>query len=107
MIHAVADVNDFFARVIRGNTLVIPIDNSLLYVEPIYLQAEAAAMLGEKKESLTGRRLSQFIAGDDRAVFDSQVQRLTEAEGHSEWDQRLQSLLGLRPRRPIWAATSL
>jgi hypothetical protein len=31
------------SRVIRGNTLVIPIDNSLLYVEPIYLQAEAAA----------------------------------------------------------------
>jgi uncharacterized membrane protein (UPF0182 family) len=29
--------------VIRGNTLVIPIDNSLLYVEPIYFQAEAAA----------------------------------------------------------------
>jgi uncharacterized membrane protein (UPF0182 family) len=31
------------SRVIRGNTLVIPIDNTLLYVEPIYLQAEAAA----------------------------------------------------------------
>jgi uncharacterized membrane protein (UPF0182 family) len=31
------------SRVIRGNTLVIPIDSSLLYVEPIYLQAEAAA----------------------------------------------------------------
>jgi uncharacterized membrane protein (UPF0182 family) len=31
------------SRVIRGNTLVIPIDNSLLYVQPIYLQAEAAA----------------------------------------------------------------
>jgi uncharacterized membrane protein (UPF0182 family) len=31
------------SRVIRGDTLVIPIDNSLLYVEPIYLQAEAAA----------------------------------------------------------------
>jgi uncharacterized membrane protein (UPF0182 family) len=31
------------SRVIRGNTLVIPIDHSLLYVEPIYLQAEAAA----------------------------------------------------------------
>jgi uncharacterized protein len=31
------------SRVIRGNTLAIPIDNSLLYVEPIYLQAEAAA----------------------------------------------------------------
>jgi hypothetical protein len=31
------------SRVIRGNTLVIPMDSSLLYVEPIYLQAEAAA----------------------------------------------------------------
>ena len=31
------------SRVIRGNTLVIPINGSLLYVEPIYLQAEAAA----------------------------------------------------------------
>jgi len=26
------------SRVIRGNLLVIPINNSLLYVEPIYLQ---------------------------------------------------------------------
>ena len=31
------------SRVIRGNTLVIPINGSLLYVQPIYLQAEAAA----------------------------------------------------------------
>jgi uncharacterized membrane protein (UPF0182 family) len=35
--------NQHGSRVIRGNTLVIPIDNTLLYVEPIYLQAEAAA----------------------------------------------------------------
>ena len=28
------------SRVIRGNLLVIPIDNSLLYVEPLYLQSE-------------------------------------------------------------------
>ncbi|MGH9338613.1 MAG: UPF0182 family protein [Acidobacteriota bacterium] len=28
------------SRVIRGNLLVIPIENSLLYVEPLYLQAE-------------------------------------------------------------------
>jgi hypothetical protein len=27
------------SRVIRGNLLVIPIDNTLLYVEPIYLQS--------------------------------------------------------------------
>ena len=28
------------SRVIRGNLLVIPIDESLLYVEPVYLRAE-------------------------------------------------------------------
>ena len=31
------------SRVIRGNVLVIPIGGTLLYVEPIYLQARAAA----------------------------------------------------------------
>jgi uncharacterized membrane protein (UPF0182 family) len=31
------------SRVIRGNVLAIPIENTLLYVEPIYLQAETAA----------------------------------------------------------------
>jgi uncharacterized membrane protein (UPF0182 family) len=31
------------SRVIRGNVLVIPVEDTLLYVEPIYLQAETAA----------------------------------------------------------------
>jgi uncharacterized membrane protein (UPF0182 family) len=31
------------SKVIRGNVLAIPIENTLLYVEPIYLQAETAA----------------------------------------------------------------
>jgi uncharacterized membrane protein (UPF0182 family) len=31
------------SNVIRGNVLAIPIDDTLLYVEPIYLQAQAAA----------------------------------------------------------------
>ena len=31
------------SRVIRGNLLAIPIEKTLLYVEPIYLQAESAA----------------------------------------------------------------
>jgi uncharacterized membrane protein (UPF0182 family) len=31
------------SRVIRGNVLAIPIEGTLLYVEPIYLQAETAA----------------------------------------------------------------
>ncbi|MBN1360457.1 MAG: UPF0182 family protein [Sedimentisphaerales bacterium] len=31
------------SRVIRGNVLVIPVEETLVYVEPIYLQAETAA----------------------------------------------------------------
>lgn len=31
------------SRVIRGNVLVIPVGETLLYVEPVYLQAQAAA----------------------------------------------------------------
>ncbi len=31
------------SQVIRGNVLAIPIDNTIFYVEPIYLQAETAA----------------------------------------------------------------
>lgn len=32
------------SRVFRGNLLVIPINNSLLYIEPLFLQAEGSAM---------------------------------------------------------------
>jgi uncharacterized membrane protein (UPF0182 family) len=32
------------SQVIRGNLLVIPLDVSILYVEPIYLQAEASQL---------------------------------------------------------------
>jgi uncharacterized protein len=63
------------SRVIRGNTLVIPIDNSLLYVEPIYLQAEAAAY--------PELRLVAVMHGDNlsyAATFDKALQGLlTEA----------------------------
>lgn len=36
-------------RIIRGNLLVIPVEDSLLYVEPIYLRAEQAGALPELK----------------------------------------------------------
>ncbi len=32
------------SRVVRGNLLVIPISNSLMYVEPLYLQAESSQL---------------------------------------------------------------
>jgi len=41
------------SRVIRGNLLVIPIEQSLLYIEPIYLQAETSE-LPELKRVVVG-----------------------------------------------------
>lgn len=37
------------SKVVRGNLLIIPIENSLLYVEPIYLRASAEESLPEVK----------------------------------------------------------
>ncbi len=36
--------NQMGSRVIRGNLLVVPIDNSILYVSPLYLRAEAGQL---------------------------------------------------------------
>lgn len=36
--------NQSGSRVIRGNLLVIPVENAILYVEPIYLQAEQSSI---------------------------------------------------------------
>ena len=64
------------SRVIRGNTLVIPINSSLLYVEPIYLQAEAAAY--------PELRLVAVMHGDNLSyaeTFDKALQGLLTREG--------------------------
>ena len=46
------------SRVIRGNLLVIPVGNSTLYVEPVYLQAEQGRLPELKRVVLaTGNRL--------------------------------------------------
>ncbi len=67
------------SRVIRGNTLVIPIDNSLLYVEPIYLQAEAAAY--------PELRMVVLMHGDNMSYAES-------------FDKALQGLLTKDVKRP-------
>jgi uncharacterized protein len=49
------------SRVIRGNLLVVPIENSILYVSPLYLRAET----GQLPE------LKRIIAAyDDRVVME-------------------------------------
>ena len=49
------------STVIRGNLMVIPIENSILYVEPIYLSAEGGQSLPEVKQVI--------VAYGDRIVM--------------------------------------
>ena len=51
------------SRVIRGNLLVVPVDSSLVYFQPLYLQAENQAGLPELKRIL--------VAAGDRIAMES------------------------------------
>jgi uncharacterized membrane protein (UPF0182 family) len=89
------------SRVIRGNTLVIPIDNSLLYVEPIYLQAEAAAY--------PELRLVAVMHGDNLSyaeTFDKALQGLLTKEGKRPPPMAVQKLIGekILPRELVTQA---
>lgn len=53
------------SEVIRGNLLVIPIENSLLYVEPLYLQAERGKMPQIKKVSICRGVKGEVVWGDN------------------------------------------
>ena len=62
--------NQTGSRVIRGNLLVIPIDDTLLYVEPLYLSAESRQL----------PELKRLIASTgDRVVMAQDVQTLFSA----------------------------
>jgi uncharacterized membrane protein (UPF0182 family) len=64
--------NQMGSRVIRGNLLVIPIENSILYVSPLYLRAEAG-QLPELKRVIAayGDRvvMDETLAGALAALF--------------------------------------
>jgi len=61
------------SSVIRGNVLAIPVGGSLLYVEPIYLQAETAAY--------PELRLVAVMHGDDLAYGQTLEEALTRLVG--------------------------
>ena len=66
------------SEVIRGNVLAIPVDNSLLYVEPIYLRAETAAY--------PELRLVAVMYGDQLSyatTFDKALEGLVAVNGRS------------------------
>jgi len=50
--------------VYKGSMLVIPIENSVLYVEPIYIEAAGTASIPEVRQIVTGYQIGdQFIYG--------------------------------------------
>ncbi len=66
------------SRVIRGNVLVIPLKETLFYVEPIYLQAEAAAYPELRMVAVMhGDRLRYAPTFDEalQALLDEPVER--------------------------------
>ena len=71
------------SNVIRGNVLAIPIDDTLLYVEPIYLRAETAAY--------PELRLVVVMHGDTMSYAET-------------FDQALNGLFTGEPARPAGAA---
>ncbi|MBI3782645.1 MAG: UPF0182 family protein [Deltaproteobacteria bacterium] len=62
--------NQTGSRVIRGNLLVIPVDDTLLYVEPLYLRAE-------KRELPELKRV--IASAGDRVVMSQNVETLLAA----------------------------
>jgi hypothetical protein len=50
--------------VYKGSLLVIPIGNSVLYIEPIYIEAAGTASIPEVRQVITGYQIGdQFVYG--------------------------------------------
>jgi uncharacterized membrane protein (UPF0182 family) len=78
------------SRVIRGNLLVIPIEQSFLYVEPVYLVAEGTNIPQLKRVIVSnGERLAMEPTLQEAlaAVFGGRDRRVPEAQVAEESDQ--------------------
>ncbi|MBF8436754.1 UPF0182 family protein [Halanaerobiaceae bacterium Z-7014] len=71
------------SRVIRGNLLVLPVENSIVYIEPIFLQAEAGA-LPELRRVIVG--YNDMIAMEE-TLLDALDVVFGEAEPTQELDE--------------------
>ena len=81
------------SEVIRGNLLVIPINNSVLYVEPIFLQAEGGGIpelrrviVSYKNQIIMRKNLEEalkamFEEGEGLAVPEEDVEEIQEETG--------------------------
>tara|TARA_B100001964_G_scaffold241006_1_gene312293 strand:- start:29 stop:862 length:834 start_codon:yes stop_codon:yes gene_type:complete len=82
-------------RVIRGNLLAIPIEDSLLYIEPIYLRAEQPGALPELKRVIVsfGDRLTMQETLEDALAIIFMGELIEHIEEISE-DKSNSALLG-------------
>jgi hypothetical protein len=110
------------SEVIRGNVLAIPLDDSLLYVEPIYLRAETAAypelrlvavMQGDTlsyaksfEEALAGL-FEKTAMPTATAMFDKRTLPALAAEAGRAFDNYLSALGGQRFDEAAAALTRL
>jgi uncharacterized membrane protein (UPF0182 family) len=67
------------STVLRGQTLVLPIDNSFLYVEPIYIQAQQASMPQLKKVAIAMGNLLAYANTYEEALQDLIAQTHNQA----------------------------
>jgi len=81
------------SSVIRGNTLIIPIENSILYVEPLYLQATQEGSLPQLKRVIVAyddKLTMQETLGEALAViFEGEVTPPTPSPGNGTAEQTL------------------
>lgn len=59
------------SKVVRGNMLVVPVDESLLYVEPVYIQATSDTAVPELKRVI--------VAYDDKIVMQNTLREALQA----------------------------
>ncbi len=95
--------NQTGSRVIRGNLLAIPIDDTLLYVEPLYLSAESRQL----------PELKRLIAtAGDRVVMGQDVDALLaslltpESKPPTAVSSTTASVPGARPKEPLPSAAN-
>tara|TARA_Y100000310_G_C20702467_1_gene831166 strand:- start:7820 stop:10543 length:2724 start_codon:yes stop_codon:yes gene_type:complete len=84
------------SRVTRGNLLVIPIENSLLYIEPLYLQAEKGQLPELKRVIVSdGERviMEKDLATGLQKLFGSSTSRTVEIVGDASVDKSEEDLI--------------
>ena len=81
------------SQVIRGNLLVIPVDQAILYVEPIYLQAEAS--------QLPELRRVIVAYGNRIAMEETLGEALAQVMGQASKDAASKDATPLDPEPPL------